>query len=274
LRSKSRAAGAWLCGLCLALAGCYPQSGGIPTLAPGARLLPTEAAPAVFAATATSPPPAPTPTDIPTAAPTTAPTAAPTLAPQAVTATPAPPVDPLTFTGSGSHTAGPVRLYRRLTVFRFRHDGAASFNVSLVDSRGQTIGVLIDTLGYVDGGSALFLDGEGDYTLAIAADGPWSVTVEQPVMDSAPPLPNPLEGRAAQVSPRFFLQAGLAVFRVSYAGPGIFTLTLFDQSGQIRSELFNTTGAFAGSRAVKIARGDIFLLNIRADGQWMLSVEQ
>jgi hypothetical protein len=265
---------AWLCGLCLALAGCYPLSGGIPTLAPGAQLLPTAPAPAVFAATATPVPPPTLP--LPTAAP--APTAAPTAAPpptaQVVTATPPPSLDPQTFTGGGPQTAGPIRLYRRLTLFRFRHDGAGTFNVSMVNSRGETSHALIGTVGYVDGGAALFLDAEDAYALVVAADGAWSVTVEQPSVDSAPLLPNPLEGRAAQVSPFFFLQTGLAVFRVSYAGPGIFALTLLDQSGQTRSELFNTTGAFAGSRAVKINRGDIFILNIRADGQWLMSVEQ
>jgi hypothetical protein len=65
------------------------------------------------------------------------------------------------------------------TVFRFQHQGQASFIVGLLTSRGEEIEGLVNELGTTNGSTARGLEG-GRYLFNVEADGPWSIRIDQP----------------------------------------------------------------------------------------------
>ena len=83
-----------------------------------------------------------------------------------------------------------------------------------------------------------------------------------------------LEGGGQQATDFFRLREGLARFRMEHNGRSNFAIWLFDSSGARRELLVNVIGPFTGSRAVNIPRTGDYLLDIDADGNWRVIVEQ
>jgi len=67
---------------------------------------------------------------------------------------------------------------------------------------------------------------------------------------------------------------------MTHDGSGHFAVQLLDEGGQLVDLLANETGGFEGSKAVGIKEGGrraqpgTHILNISADGNWTVSIEQ
>ena len=72
----------------------------------------------------------------------------------------------------------------------------------------------------------------------------------------------------------FNLESGLAIFNVSHQGQHYFSVTLLDKDGKDVSGgvLANQVGSFDGSKALRIPKDDIYLLQVQADGPWSIQV--
>ena len=99
------------------------------------------------------------------------------------------------------------------------------------------------------------------------------------------PVPTPIpiqgfEGTGQQVSAQFELFEGVSLFTMTHDGSGHFDVQLLDEGGQLVALLANETGGFEGSKAVGIKEGGrraqpgTHILNISADGNWTVSIEQ
>ena len=168
------------------------------------------------------------------------------------------------------------------------HDGSGVFAVQLLDEGGQLVDLLANKIGRFEGSKAVgakeggLLGAQpGTHILNITADGNWTVSIEQPRTVERLRLPQTLSGRGQRVSSFFTLASGLAIFRMTHEGSGVFAMQLLDEKGQLVALLANKIGGFDGSKAVGVKEGALLgaqpgthILNITADGNWTVSIEQ
>jgi len=108
--------------------------------------------------------------------------------------------------------------------------------------------------------------------------GPDPAATPRPVPTSIPI--QGYEGTGQQVSAQFELFEGVSLFTMTHDGSGHFAVQLLDEGGQLVDLLANETGGFEGSKAVGIKEGGrraqpgTHILNISADGNWTVSIEQ
>jgi len=228
----------------------------------------------------------PRPTDTPRATETPHPTdtpAPPTSTPVPPTPTPlptdtpapTPTPEPQRFAGHGQQVSPKFVLSTGLAVFRMTHDGGSNFAIVLLDDKGNYVELLVNEIGGFDGAKAVGIEQTGTYLLDIQADGNWIISVEQPSAPATAPIPpRTFTGRAQQVSPMFRLAKGLVTFRMTHDGSSNFAIILLDDKGSYIELLVNQIAEFDGAKAVGVKRAGVYLLDITADGNWMVTIEQ
>lgn len=98
-----------------------------------------------------------------------------------------------------------------------------------------------------------------------------------PVPPTATPVvipPIELKGKGQQVTSKFPLQVGLSVFNMHYEGRGNFAAILFDQNGTRLELLANTINDFDGASAVRIEKNLEYVLEVHAETDWTIKIEQ
>jgi len=181
---------------------------------------------------------------------------------------------PLSFTGHGPQVSDAFTLASGLTTFHMEHSGSANFIVWLLDDQGDWVDLLVNKIGSFDGSKAIGIDAPGIHLLDIQADGSWAITVEQPTPSSAPSPPQTYTGHGQEFSPFFTLASGLTTFHMEHSGSANFIVWLLDDQGDWVDLLVNKIGSFDGSKAVSVDDSGIYLLDITADGNWDVSIEQ
>jgi len=81
-------------------------------------------------------------------------------------------------------------------------------------------------------------------------------------------------GHGPQVTGFFTLASGLTTFHMEHAGSANFIVLLLDDQGDWVELLVNEIGNFDGSKAIGIDAPGLHLLDIQADGDWTITVEQ
>jgi len=76
------------------------------------------------------------------------------------------------------------------------------------------------------------------------------------------------QGTGPQATDFFPLDAALAIFDLEHQGEGAFSVRLLDEQGRVVEELAQATGAFQGSKAVRVEQGGRYLLDVTASGPW------
>jgi len=95
--------------------------------------------------------------------------------------------------------------------------------------------------------------------------------VEEVVQEPEPII---LSGKSQQASDKFTLQKGLSIFKMTHDGSSNFAITLLDENGQRVALLVNEIGSFDGSKAERIKIEGTYVLDISADGNWVITIEQ
>ena len=90
------------------------------------------------------------------------------------------------------------------------------------------------------------------------------------------PLPRPiiLTGTGQRFSSKFYLDIGLTVIRMEHEGQSNFAVSLLDNQGLNVEKLVDGWGSFVGSTAIGVNRAGAYMLDVLADGQWMIEVDQ
>jgi len=81
-----------------------------------------------------------------------------------------------------------------------------------------------------------------------------------------------LSGHGQQASELFTLENGLSIFRMYHEGQSHFAIWLLDSKGKKVELLVNKLGNFDGSKAVHIEKAGTYLLDISADGNWLVDI--
>lgn len=186
---------------------------------------------------------------------------------------------PINLSGFNQAATTTFDLQSGLTIFRLTHQGSGHFSGTLLDQNGQRAygmaSLLANVVGPFDGSKALQTK-SGQHLIEVLADGPWTITIEQPRPYSAPQITN-FQGNYQTATEFFQLSQGLKRFEMTHQGKGHFSVTLLKKEGSrlggIKGLLANKVGPFAGSKAVHIPREDVYLLQVNANGPWSVRVK-
>ncbi|NAT11144.1 hypothetical protein C4E22_06345 [ANME-1 cluster archaeon AG-394-G06] len=99
---------------------------------------------------------------------------------------------------------------------------------------------------------------------------------EVPPTPAPTPTPKPIafSGRGQEATSKFSLEKGLSIFKMTHDGDRNFIAWLFDDEGDRIDLVVNEIGEFDGSKVVGIKKQGDYLLDINADGRWMITIEQ
>ena len=98
-----------------------------------------------------------------------------------------------------------------------------------------------------------------------------SSTASSPTSEAEPIY---LSGVGQQVAGPFDLESGLAVFNFTHQGQRNFIVSLLDKNGKaVDPVVANEIGNSTPSKAVRVPKDDIYLLNVTADGPWTAEIE-
>jgi hypothetical protein len=179
---------------------------------------------------------------------------------------------PIHLSGTGQQASQKFNLDSGLAIFNMKHTGSSNFAIWLLDNMGNKEELLVNEIGSFDGGKAVHISTAGNYVLDISADGPWTIDIQQPIYTTADKAPLTLSGKSQQVTKPFYLNTGLATFKMMHDGESNFAIWLIDAKGNNKELLVNEIGSFDGSKAVGVKSG-VYLLDISADGNWNIKIE-
>lgn len=228
----------------------------------------------VFTADFSTPTPSPTPDVEPT------PTETPTTSMSIVG-------DTTTIRGTGDGQTYTFTVTEGIATFDIRHDGTGEFSVDLLNSRGRSEQLLVDTSGRYSGvvGAGVSEDSvsgpaPGSHTLSVEASGAWEIEVSQPGWTSGDRAPISLRGSGDDVAGPIELQAGRAEFTLVHDGTSTFVVDLVKTDGTLVDTLANETGSFRGTKRLGVRAGaaqgaepGVYGLFVTADGRWSISMQ-
>jgi hypothetical protein len=175
--------------------------------------------------------------------------------------------------GTGQQASEKFVLQPGLTMVEVSHDGQSNLIVRLLDEDGKSIDTLFNQIGTFRGAQGFGFATGGQRLLEVAADGNWTVAINQPQPTDAQPLPTELQGTGYEATPFIHLDKGLVVFKMKHNGESRFRVTLRDKDGRPVETLINTLGAFEGSKPVSIETPGVYFLNVGADGDWSIDAQ-
>ena len=228
----------------------------------------------IFTADFSTPTPSPTPELAPT------PTETPTTSMTTVGNT-------TTIRGAGDAQTADFSLDEGVAAFDIRHDGTGEFSVDLLNSRGRSEQLLVDTSGRYSGvvGAGVNEDSvsgpaPGPHSLSLEASGAWEIEISQPDWTSGDRAPVSLRGSGDDVAGPIELQAGRVDFTLVHDGTSTFVVDLVKPDGTLVDTLANETGSFRETKRLGVRAGaaqgaepGIHGLFVTADGRWSISMK-
>jgi hypothetical protein len=167
----------------------------------------------------------------------------------------------LEFNGSGSSTIALDPPGPR--VAQIEYTGTGPFTVKGLDLNGGEVASFVKSDGPYSGSVAVdFPDEQDSRSLAVEADGPWSIRMVP--VESLTPLPGGFTGTGDDV----VLYAGdIGPVTLSHSGSGQFKVNYFEIKTREITTIADETGPFEGSAEL---RGPAFVW-ITADGDWSVT---
>jgi hypothetical protein len=174
-----------------------------------------------------------------------------------------------TYTGRGAKV---VKLSLRPGYQYFAavtHHGDSNFFIHSIDSRGKTVGLLVNEIGDYAGSVPVNLDVFSDdiSALKVTADGTWKLVVR--ALEKAPRFDGSATGRGDAV---LLVPAGmlrdLATAKVSHNGARNFVIRSYGPAAF--DLLVNEIGRYSGETVIA---DDTTVLEVRASGTWSITLE-
>lgn len=233
-----------------------------------ARSVPTSSGATAKAPIPVTETPASQPVATPMPSATVPPTASPTPPPPTPTPT-SPPPTRYPLQGRGAGVSDNLGLAKGFTTFQFNYQGSSNFIAHLLDSQGNELELLVNTIGAYSGKTAYDLPNDGEYVISVQSDGPWTGEVEQPNVDNQPGMSS-AQGTGDEVV-YLKLDAGLRRLHFTHNGQRNFIVYIYNDVGD-RKLLVNEIGSYDGTVPQQIGTGGgIFAIAIRADGVWTVT---
>lgn len=195
----------------------------------------------------------------------------------------------------------PFELELGLVIAEMTHQGEGDFGVNLLAVKQEEIDKTPEAFGFSGGqdgegnaGAAVALSDEtgpvtisravhvptsGRFLLAVEADGPWAVELEQPYPSSAPRITY-FSGEGNTATPFFRLSSGPKTVTMTNEGGGRdFAFSLLDKNGNSEGiSLLDEERGRADSNlpiisaGVNVGEEGIYLFNVQSDGLWTIEI--
>ena len=116
----------------------------------------------------------------------------------------------------------------------------------------------------------------GAYLLKVRADGDWVISSTQLTGTySSPPATQQWQGHGSFVTPLFSLKSGALRISGSHTnGTRNFIVELLDQNGETVELIANEIGPATINTIENVSTNGVYLLYIRADGDWTITLQQ
>jgi hypothetical protein len=145
--------------------------------------------------------------------------------------------------------------------------------VNLLNEDGVQVGGNLNQTDSPAASSQAVRTNGGRHVLDVRAKGPWKIKIEHPHPSSAPQTTR-FSGNQEAATSFFKLSEGSKTFKMAHRGNGRFRVQLLDKNGtKVGRSLVNAKGSFKGSKSVRVPRGDIYLLQVEANGPWAIRVQ-
>jgi hypothetical protein len=92
--------------------------------------------------------------------------------------------------------------------------------------------------------------------------------------DGQEAAPIKLTDRGDNVSARFRLQGGISTWAISHDGTSNFQINVVDMDGNDVAMPVNEIGRFRGTLLVRVVKPGEYMLNVKADGGWRVTIRQ
>ncbi len=169
----------------------------------------------------------------------------------------------------------PVRLSRGFTTFRFRCSPQAQsrLRASVLDVSGAQLTQLVQANGTYYGTTTFTLAADGAYVVAVEANNPWELEIEQPDVAAQAGVKT-AAGSGDSIAYLALLQ-GVRRLLVSHQvwDGTLFRLTLLNSRGEQPDRLVATTGPYRGTVSRRIPDSGTYVLVIEAEGTWTVTVK-
>ncbi|TGB04673.1 hypothetical protein [Halobacillus salinus] len=173
-----------------------------------------------------------------------------------------------TLSGSGNTASDGIELEAGWAVFDASHkSGSSNFAVELQDESGQTLELLVNTIGTYEGKTFAQIPSQGTYYLNITADGSWNFDIHQTPPVDIKDVPGELSGSGDDV---VFINAesGNHKFSFSHSGQSNFAVLVNGQA-----LLANEIGNYEGSTREALPDTGMYAIVVNADGDWTINIE-
>jgi len=170
--------------------------------------------------------------------------------------------------GKGDTATNGIKLKSGFAIFEGSHVGSSNFAVKLQDESGNDLELLVNTIGNYKGKTFAEIPSNGTYYLNVNADGNWNFTIYQKPPVDIPNAPTTLKGNGDDVV-FFNTKSGNYKFSFTHQGQSNFAVKL-NGSGLMVNEI----GNYNGSMRQKLSTDGTYLLQIIADGSWMVKIEE
>ncbi|MBJ8007486.1 tripartite tricarboxylate transporter TctB family protein [Bacillus cereus] len=169
--------------------------------------------------------------------------------------------------GSGDSVTNKMQLNSGLVFFDFNNTGSRNFIVHLKDSSGNTIELLVNTIGNYSGKVSTAIPVSGEYYLEVKSSSNWNATVTQETPLVSEKVPGTINGHGDDV---VFIDvpSGNHIVKLKHTGSRNFIVKVNDQN-----LLVNKIGAYEGSSSQVFENSGMYSFAIKADGDWSITIE-
>lgn len=188
---------------------------------------------------------------------------------------PPPGGQPIVISGQGPQASARFRLEAGLVTMKAQKSGSFYLGVELLAANGDYIDSMFLPRDEDVGVTADEIAATGEYLVNVDASGDWTITIEQPRPTAAPPPQQTYTGtRGESLTPFFQLSEGLTILRGSHSGAGSLSLSLRDARGGLVEWLYLPRDETSGAQLDGLDQAGIHFVEVDAEGDWSLSVEQ
>jgi hypothetical protein len=149
--------------------------------------------------------------------------------------------------------------------FESTYQGQSNFIVELLDSNGNNIDLVVNTVGNYNGKSLAYIQSPGEYILNVQSEGSWTVQASQEIPTETES--GSISGKGDDV--RFVnIESGLRKFIYDYKGESNFIVMANDDV-----LLVNEVGTTNGSTAQSVQDTGVYVISIESEGTWKIDIE-
>ncbi len=195
---------------------------------------------------------------------------------------------PLSFSGEGDTITDFFKLERHMLLFDIKYTGEGHFSTVIYGTEDEYLDLVANEIGDANYEVYISLESElsyilsdfgisgQDFFLEIQADGPWTISIEQPGFNEFNENFTSITGTGINASNAYYFDCGLHKINVKHWSvvEGHFSVVAYDITGDYVDLVVNEIGNYEGSTILDIDKEGYYVFDISAsdDAYWTIYV--